>query len=354
MSSLIDWKLAERVAAAAAGSGPAAMIGSRDLPGAGSRSREAVLSYTGLTPLDEVPDAAWVTRREWALMNLESMRGLIEPLEQRVGESLSAGRAGASLTAISGRVLALQLGGLLGLASKRVLGQYEFPLLGGERPARLVFVGQNLDAAAGELGGDPGDVLEWVALHEMTHAVHFSSAPWLRDHLGGLARSLIAETPLRVSPADLLSSARRFASTDPRLILAELRESDPVTLLAPAESRETIASVQAMMAAVEGYAEHVMDAAASELGPKVEELRAGLERRRESRSALARALSWLLGFEMKLRQYRDGKHFADAVVAAEGIDGLNRAWDGPAELPTLDELGDPAGWTERLGTSAPA
>ena len=352
--SIVDWGLAERVAAAAAGDGPRAMA-SRDvdLAGAWSRSKEAVVAYTELTPVDPVPEPEWVSRREWALINLTSMRELIGAVEGRIGGSLAPGRAGAVLDAVGGRVVALQLGGLLGLASRRVLGQYETPLLGGDTKPRLIFVGQNIDAAAAELHASPADMLEWVALHEVTHAVHFSSVPWLGDHLGGLARKLLEETPLSLGGSDLLGGARR-AVGDPRGWLDEIRASDPVSLFAPPEARETIAAVQATMALVEGYAEHVMDAAAGELGPRVESLRAGMERRRENRGPLARALSWLFGLEMKLRQYKDGKAFADAVVSAEGIAGLNRAWDEPEALPTLAEIKAADEWMSRLRAPAAA
>lgn len=353
MSALLDWGLATRIAEAAAGDGPAAMAGELDLAGAGRRSREAVLAYTRLEPSESIPEPEWVSRRDWARINLESMRGLIGELEGRIEGSLPEGRMGEMTTAIAGRVLAVQVGGLVGLASRRVLGQYEFPLLGGERAPRLVFVGHNLDEAAGELDSQPADLLEWVARHEVTHAVHFSAAPWLRDHLGAMASELVASAPPQLSVVDLAGAARRFASSDPRRLVEELRESDPVTLLAPPASRPTIAAVQSTMAAIEGYAEHVMDAAGSP-GPEVERLRAGLERRRANRGALARALAWLLGFEMKLRQYRDGKRFADAVVAGDGIEALNRAWEGPAKLPSLVELGAPELWLGRVRTSPPA
>jgi len=353
MSSIVDWGLAERVAAAAAGDGPDAMAAPVDLDGAAERSQAAVIDYTGLHPVDPVPAAEWVSRRQWALINLRSMRELIAAAEARIGGSLGSGRLGSALDAVGGRAVAVQLGGLLGLASRRVLGQYEISLLGGAAPPRLIFVGQNLDAACGELGADSAELLEWVALHEVTHAVHFSSVPWLGPHLGTLAHELIEETPLSLEGSQLLGGARH-ALTDPRGWIAELRGSDPVTLLAPPEARATIAAVQATMALVEGYAEHVMDAAAGKLGPRVAPLRAAMDRRRRDRSPLARALAWLFGLEMKLRQYREGKRFADAVVAGASIAALNRAWDGPEALPTSAEIGAPERWLNRVGAAAAA
>lgn len=354
MSSIVDWGLAERVAVAAAGEGPSAMASGRvDLTGAGERSQQAVIAYTQLSPAEPVPEAEWVSRREWAAINLRSIRELLAAAETRLGGSLAPGRAGAMIDAVGGRAVAVQLGGLLGLASRRVLGQYEMSLLGGDAPPRLIFVGQNIDAAAGELNGAPADVLEWVALHEVTHAVHFSSVPWLGDHLGSMARTLLQDTPLTLEGSELISGARQ-ALGDPRGWIDEIRRSDPVTLLAPPQARETIFAVQATMALVEGFAEHVMDAAASELGPRVDTLRAGMERRRENRGPLARALAWLFGMEMKMRQYKQGKRFADAVVEAEGIEGLNLAWSGPLALPTSAEISAPEEWLLRVGAPAAA
>lgn len=352
MSALIDWTLAERIVRATTADGPGSMASGADLKAAGMRSREAVLAYTGLSPVTDLPDAEWVSRREWAEMNLRGMREMLAPLEERLALSFRGPGRGA-LGAVAGGVVALELGGLLALAAKRVLGQYEFSMRGAERAPRLVFVGANIEFAAGQLPGTPEDVLEWVALHETTHAVHFGSAPWLGRHLGGLADQLLADAPLNLSGAEALAGARRLVTGDPRRLLAELRANDPITLLAPAASRATIAEVQVAMAAVEGYAEHVMDAAAGRLGPAVVELRASMERRREGRSTLARLLSWLLGFEMKLRQYRDGKRFADGVVERAGIERLNAAWEGPHSLPRLSELTDPGLWLARVAP-APA
>jgi len=101
------------------------------------------------------------------------------------------------------------------------------------------------------------------------------------------------------------------------------------------------------MALVEGYAEHVMDAVGEALLPDLDKLRAGLERLRRERSGLFKLFERLIGLELKLRQYEQGKKFCDAVVAEGGIAALNRAWERPEALPTLADLDDPSGWLAR-------
>jgi putative hydrolase len=106
--------------------------------------------------------------------------------------------------------------------------------------------------------------------------------------------------------------------------------------------------MQATMALLEGYAEHVMDTTGEALLPDLPRLRAGLEKRRKGRSGMVRMVERLIGMDLKLRQYEQGKAFCDAVVAEGGIEALNRAWDGPEALPTLADLDDPSGWVARV------
>ena len=94
------------------------------------------------------------------------------------------------------------------------------------------------------------------------------------------------------------------------------------------EQRDLVDRVQAFMAVLEGYAEHVMDAVGAGVIPDLPELRAGLERRRADRTGLLRLLEKMIGMDMKMRQYEQGKRFCDGVVELAGIDGLNRVWAG--------------------------
>jgi coenzyme F420 biosynthesis associated uncharacterized protein len=344
MSELVDWDLARRIATLGLGHGAAAMATGPDLGAAGDRSGAAVRGYTGLGPVEPLPEPEWVSRREWIEVNLASVRDLTEVIAARLGDSAGP----RPLAAVAGRVLAAEVGALLGFASRHVLGQYEYPLFGGDRAPRLLFLGENIDAAAVQLDADPAQLLDWIALHETTHSVQFAAAPWLRRYVGDLARRLLAESPVRVPTGEIIERARRIATSDPRRMLDEVRSSDPVSLLAPAESVATINRIQAVMASIEGYAEHVMDAAGDDLGPAVARLRDRLDQRRRDRPLPVRILSWLFGFELKLRQYEEGKRFCDAVVADAGIGGLNAAWDGPGELPEIGELKDPESWIARV------
>jgi uncharacterized protein (DUF2342 family) len=72
-----------------------------------------------------------------------------------------------------------------------------------------------------------------------------------------------------------------------------------------------------------------------------------MEKRRHERSGFLRVVEKLLGMDLKLRQYKQGKGFCDAVVARGGIEALNRAWTGPDTLPAYGELDDPVGWMAR-------
>jgi putative hydrolase len=107
-------------------------------------------------------------------------------------------------------------------------------------------------------------------------------------------------------------------------------------------------AVQAFMAVLEGYAEHVMDAVGADVIEDLPRMRAAMERRRADRTGLLRLFEKVIGMDVKLRQYELGKRFCDAVVELGGIAALNRVWEGPDRLPSLAELDAPAEWLARV------
>jgi uncharacterized protein (DUF2342 family) len=97
-----------------------------------------------------------------------------------------------------------------------------------------------------------------------------------------------------------------------------------------------------------------MDAVGEQELPHYAGQRDAMQRRRRSRSAPERLLQKLLGMDLKMRQYEEGKAFCDAVVAERDIAVLNRVWERPRSLPTLAELRDHRAWLSRIEAPAEA
>jgi coenzyme F420 biosynthesis associated uncharacterized protein len=335
---VIDWGLAERVGGMVASEPPGGIGLAGDLDGFTADAVERVTAYTRMTPTRAIPAPEPVRRREWLAANLRTMRTVLGPLEAKLP-------SGGPMQAVGGLLAAVEVGGLVGYLAQRVLGQYELVLLDAAAPERLLFVAPNLREAARKLEVDEADLVAWVAFHEVTHAVQFTSVPWLREHLGGLMRRLLETVDVEVDASALL---RLPTGGDLKAIVDRVREGGLITLAAGPERMAIIDEMQAAMAVVEGHAEHVMDAVGADALESLDELRAALDRRREEKPPAVRLLEKLLGLEMKLRQYQLGKTWVDAVVVAGGIEALNRVWERPENLPSLQEIEDPGGWLARI------
>ena len=344
---MVDWTLASQIAQFVAGKPETVPLGAK-LADASEESERLVTAYTRLRPSDPLPRAEAVGRPEWIEANLASMSDLLDSVTERVTDRLGALRG--PLQAAAGYLLAAEIGVVVGYLSQRVLGQYEVVLLDPDSKGRLLFVEPNIADAAKTMGAgvDPDEFLRWVALHETTHAVQFGGVPWLRPHLAGLVRELTGA--LSLDPGKLFSGLPGL--DDLKGLLDAVREGGVAALMLNPEQRDLVDRVQAFMAVLEGYAEHVMDAVGADVIPNLPELRAGLQRRRADRTGLLRVFEKMIGMDLKMRQYEQGKRFCDGVVELAGIEGLNRVWTGPELFPTMAELDDPAGWLERTAPAA--
>jgi coenzyme F420 biosynthesis associated uncharacterized protein len=346
--TVVDWILAERIARYVAGTGDG-RLPTADLAELAAESERRVIIYTGLEPTAPIPPPEGIGRHEWVESNIGAMRQLLDPVLERAGKGLGPLRPAVQIGI--GLVLSTEVGVVVGYLAQRVLGQYELVLLDEavpERPPRLLFVLPNLGQAMHAFGAEEREFMTWVALHEVTHAVQFAGVPWLHGHVAGLVRDLLQTAELRMeSPRRL-----RLPSVDEvRRALGALRRGDLIAIVTSPAERERLDRVQAVMAVIEGHAEHVMDAVAPDLLPSLPRLRAALDRRRRSQSGLSRLVARLLGLDLKLRQYEQGKRFCDAVVEAGGPDALRHVFSGPDALPTLEELDQPARWMERTGAA---
>jgi uncharacterized protein (DUF2342 family) len=91
-----------------------------------------------------------------------------------------------------------------------------------------------------------------------------------------------------------------------------------------------------------------MDRAGADRIPSADRFSRVLRARRRAISPGMRLLQQLLGLEAKLHQYEQGERFIAAVERAGGPELVRRAFEQPANLPTLDEIRAPDQWISRI------
>jgi coenzyme F420 biosynthesis associated uncharacterized protein len=372
----IDWRAAQRIGERVAGSPPSGGVRASSIEPLAYDFARRVSAYSGLGVPAELPPLETVDRASWIAANLQSMRPLLAGMSERIGEG--TGPLAGPLRSASGFLIGAQVGALTGLLSQRVLGQYDLALLDASVPPRLLLLAPNLAITARNMSLDRDELVLWVTIHEITHAVQFTGAPWLRAHLGGMLTELIdglqvslmgkaSEKDSNGKDDESASGAAARASgvrgrleglpklPDPgelRELLERARRGEILRMTLGEDRWQLVERMQAVMSLIEGHAEHTMDAIGAEVLPSLPALRRAMNRRRESRGLPWRVLERLLGLEMKLRQYEVGRRFCDAVVEQGGPQALARVWSGPDALPSTAELEAPAQWLARMDVRA--
>ncbi|MQA87216.1 MAG: coenzyme F420 biosynthesis-associated protein [Streptosporangiales bacterium] len=316
------------------------------------RAQRHVREFTGLAGGDHDDDAVVVDRPGWIRANVDGFRVVLEPLAVKFAKRREATPGGALATAVGSRVTGMQVGTILAYMAGRVLGQYELflpPDPTGRAPTgRLTLVAPNIVNAERELAVDPHDFRLWVCLHEETHRAQFTVVPWLRPYVQEQITEFLYASDL--DPGAILERLRAAADA----VVDAVRGgpsgegSSLVEALQTAEQREILDRLTAVMTLVEGHGDYVMDAVGPGVVPSVEEIRARFQRRREGGSRLDKTIRRVLGIELKMKQYAEGSGFVRGVVDAVGMDGFNRVWEAPENVPTREEIANPAAWIERV------
>jgi coenzyme F420 biosynthesis associated uncharacterized protein len=282
-----------------------------------------LLDFVGPLPKGvAIPRFEALDREGWLDLNLEIFRRVVDPV-------LETGRMQNSLVVEAGRAgVNRYFGYMLAFLGRRVLGQYDPQLLGAEPigGAGLYLVETNVEEWQRQADLPAEDLHRWLILHEMTHAWQFAAHPWLRRYMEESVKTLIG-TVTRKGPA-----VTRFAAFAGVL---------------PAQWR-VMREVQGTMSVVEGYSNLVMNRLGSKLLPGFDRLEMAYRQRSSGKSALEMLVWKLTGLDLKLQQYRTGEAFCQAVYERYGLSVLNRVWDGPEMMPTLNELRNPDAWHRRV------
>lgn len=299
-------------------------------------------------------------RSQWADRTIDDYRPLFEELAAGMTASMGTpddlpsgdpmAEMMASLSKMMGpMMLGMTTGSMVGNLARTALGGYSLPV---PRPADapVLVLLRNVDRFGEEWSLDRDDLRLWVCLHEVaTHAV--VNVPHVRARLTDLlhrhARSFERDPDtLGQAFGDLDLSAGPEA-------LAELQESlgDPDAILGAVRSPAQEAlqpELTALVAAVTGFVDHVMDRAGGPLIGSYSMLTEALHRRRVEADASDRFVERILGLELDRTHYERGRDFVAGIAERAGAEGVDRLFSDPAHLPTPSEVDAPGLWLARI------
>ncbi|MGE5618510.1 MAG: zinc-dependent metalloprotease [Sphingomonadaceae bacterium] len=354
---LLDWNRVEEIAIRTSGKPPLGTPWSslrlRSSYEKMVRELEAPISeYTRTSlPSSEI-SVSVMGRKEWIEANVTGFRYLFEPVEEmyrELGRQTTVVVPG--LAKLSQMAVSSQIGLLLGYLSRRVLGQYDMSVLGreplqGSSGGRLYFVQQNIEGVEAQLGLPAEEFRSWIVLHESTHAHEFEVFPWLRDYMNHILRAYLDCVLHEVRGASGGSAAGPMIVAR---MIDNLRSGRSIleSIMSPRQQRY-MRQLQALMCLLEGYSNHVMNEVGKRIMPHYDGIKRRVESRSKEKSPAEQLFLKLTGLSMKMDQYRLGEVFVDRVVAARGIEFANRAYEGPENLPTMEEVLHPERWIARM------
>jgi coenzyme F420 biosynthesis associated uncharacterized protein len=308
-------------------------------------SEPLIAEYLGVQLPEPVSRIFVFDRREWLEANIVSFSQLFRPIEEMY-EKNGGGRGalGMLMNDVSSKLLGMQIGGLLGYLAQRVLGQYDLSLLSAEATGgSLYFVEPNIARVQQQLGLSDAEFRLWITLHEMTHAFEFEAYPWVRRYFHELLDQNFA-----LISSQMLSSGNNLFDMLMRLLQGIGSGQHWIETVLTPEQRAIFDRIQALMSLIEGYGNHVMNAVGRRLLPSFSQIEQRVAQRQKQRTMLDLMIFRLTGLDLKLAQYQQGEAFVNAVVAERGIQFAGRVWERPENLPTMDEIRDPAQWIRRM------
>jgi putative hydrolase len=367
-SGPVNWELARQVAVAtAAGADTLGMTPQLPSPAAAPEPGEARawddrlrLAELWVDPATSLPAtgvalaARPLSRPDWAEAVLPGFAPLVEPAARRMTEALGADAAtglpgaGDMVGRLGGLLAGLQAGTLVGQLARTVLGQYELAMPPGD-PGRVLVVPENVRAFE-QASGLPSDQFRlWLACHEVAGQRLLAGVGWLRDHLHGVVDDIARETD--PDPSGLMDRLQSLDVGGGPDALQELLEGGAEGLLGPpsAALQAAIGKLEVLLALTAGYAVVIAGRALEGRLPALEAIEAAVRGRLADRQSPHGLFAQLLRADPERAAAARGERFCREVLAATDIAGLDRVWAHPDFLPSLEELGQPGRWLERVG-----
>lgn len=306
-----------------------------------------------------------VTPGAWAQATLEAYRPLFTELAVSLGkrpasddgsddnsddssDPMAAMMLGLSKM-MAPAMLGMAIGSMVGHLATRAFGQYDLPIpraIG----RQISIVPGTVDSFAADWSLPRDSMRLWVLVQELATHVVFS-VEHIHNGLSELVRSHVAAFRSDPSAVAEKLSTIEFEGDDPMKALQRTL-GDPEILLGAVRSPEQEAlqpRLDAAVAAVVGYVDHVVDQVATRLiGGDAGRIAEAVRRRRLETSPDDVFVERLLGLHLTQQHVERGRAFIAGVVERGSNDAANQLLDLPGSLPTPAEVDAPGLWLARL------
>jgi putative hydrolase len=251
------------------------------------------------------------------------------------------------LEAMAPMMAGITTGTMVGRLALRSLGTYDLPIP--RDGDELLVIVPNVEAFAADWSLPAEDLRLWICLHEVAHHAVLG-VPHLRAALtdlltrhagafrndGSALQDQIGDIDLTGGPEAL---ARLQESLNPEMVLGAVRSPEQEALLP---------HLEALVAVVIGYVDHVMDDIGSALIGSYRQVTEAVRRRRVGTGDADRFVERILGLDLTVEQVDRGAAFVAGVIDRSGSDGLGRLWAAGRNLPTPSEVDAPGLWLARI------
>lgn len=269
---------------------------------------------------------------------------LTDTLQQNLPEELSnlSSTAGRFMRSAGGAMFAMQLGQALGKLSGEVLsgGDIGLPIFS-ERPA---LVPQNIEEFIVNFDIESDQAYIYLIVRELAYARLFKHARWLRD-------SVISQISAYASEISIDVEQMRDVAEDLDLNNPEdLRKAIDSGAMIAARSEEqerAIASIETLLALIDGWVEQVTEDAVKLL-PRAGALAEAVRRRRADGGPAEKTFGTLVGLQLRPRRLREAVAMWRSIHAEFGSKVRDELWDHPDVLPTAAEIDNPKLLLERI------
>ena len=359
----VNWRLAHDVARGVAAQGGDPSVTSSVASAHRSAVSRAELWLDAVTDFDPagLEPRVW-SRAEWVEATMPTWQLLAGPVATSVSKALAgilraegampdAGdEASAIVGSVSPTVCGMHVGQAAGQMARDAFGATDlgFPLLA---EPRVALVPSAITAFSDGLGVPDDEVRSYIALREAAHVRLFSAVPWLPGHLHNLIERYAAGITIDLEALD--EAVRDVGFDRPQ----QLQEALTHGIFAPHhtdEQRETLESIETLLALIEGWVQEVTVRAAAPHLPSIGALREMMRRRRATGGPAEDTFATLLGLELRPRRLREAATLWGRLGALAGPEARDAVWAHPDVLPGADALDDPEAWVTRRLSGAEA